>query len=35
MNGTSSDEAPLTRNRTIGANSTSMIRSFTDTCTSV
>ncbi|EKD38103.1 MAG: hypothetical protein ACD_75C00861G0001 [uncultured bacterium] len=28
-------EAPATRNLTMGANSTSMSRSFTDTCTSV
>ena len=34
-NGTCSDEAPLTRKRTIGANSTSISRSFTETCTSV
>ena len=33
--GTVKPEAPLTSNRTIGANSTSMIRSFTATCTSV
>ncbi len=35
MNGTSSEDAPLTRNRTIGAKSTSMMRSLTDTCTRV
>ena len=32
---TSSEEAPLTRKRTMGANNTSMIRSFTETCTRV
>ena len=31
LNGTVSDEAPQTRNCTTGTNSTSMIRSFTDT----
>ena len=34
-NGTWSEEAPLTRSVTIGANSTSMSRSLTETCTSV
>ncbi len=34
-NGTSSEEAPLTRKRTIGAKRTSIKRSFTDTCTRV
>jgi hypothetical protein len=35
MNGTVSEEAPLMRNFTIGANRTSMTRSFTDTWTRV
>src|ERR1051326_7502104 len=35
LNGTVSDDAPVTRNWTIGTNATSMMRSFTDTCTSV
>ena len=35
LKGTVSDDAPCTRNCTIGTNSTSMMRSFTDTCTSV
>jgi hypothetical protein len=33
--GTLSDDAPLTRNSTIGANRTSMMRSLTDTWTNV
>src|ERR1051326_5759854 len=33
--GTVSDDAPATRNWTMGTNATSMIRSLTDTCTSV
>ena len=33
--GTDNDEAPLTSSPTIGANSTSMMRSFTDTWTNV
>ena len=35
MNGTVNEDAPLIRNFTIGANRTSMIRSFTETCTRV
>ena len=34
-NGTCSPDAPVTRNFTIGAKATSMMRSLTDTCTSV
>src|SRR5512139_1016437 len=34
-NGTVREEAPVTSRVTMGANRTSMIRSFTDTCTSV
>ncbi len=33
--GTDNDEAPLTSRPTIGANSTSMIKLFTDTWTNV
>ena len=34
-NGTWSDDAPVTRSRTIGTKATSMMRSLTATCTSV
>lgn len=35
LNGTVKDEAPCTRNCTMGTNSSSIMRSLTDTCTSV